>query len=135
MVFYKECNAEEFGALQYRQKKDDDNLKKHIQSLNHKELNFTILNLGNMLQVCAMYFEIKQDNIESYLKLEKERLRISRMETIVKELNQSINLRFEFDEDIEIVLGLFIYEGQSYIAIDKMKFVSELGYHDSYPNI
>ena len=110
MVFYKECNAEEFGALQYRQKKDDDNLKKHIQSLNHKELNFTILNLGNMLQVCAMYFEIKQDNIESYLKLEKERLRISRMETIVKELNQSINLRFEFDEDSEIVLGLFNYE-------------------------
>jgi len=135
MVFYKECNEEEFGALQHRQKKDDEYLKKHIQSLNHKELNFTLLNLGNMLQVCAIYFSVKQANVEEYAKLEKETLRISRMETIVKELNQTINLRFDFDEDTEVVLGLFIFDGDAYIALDKMKFVTELGYNDSYPNI
>lgn len=135
MVFYKECNEEEFGALQHRQKQDDEHLKKHIQSLNHKELNFTLLNLGNMLQVCAIYFSVKQANIKEYAKLEKETLRIGRMEAIVKELNQTINLRFDFDEDTEIILGLFVFDGESYIAIDKMRFVTELGYNDSYPNI
>lgn len=135
MVFYKECTTEEFEALQHRQIQDDEHIKKHIQSLDHKELNFALLNLGNMLQVCAMYFEVKQDNIESYLKLEKDRLKNTRMKTIVEELNQSINLRFDLPEGTEVILGLFIYEGQSYISIDKMLFLSELQKHDKYPNI
>lgn len=135
MVFYKECTTEEFEALQHRQIQDDEHIKKHIQSLNHKELNFALLNLGNMLQVCAMYFEVKQDNIESYLKLEKDRLKNTRMKTIVEELNQSINLRFDLPDGTEVILGLFIYEGESYIAIDKMLFLSELQKHDKYPNI
>ena len=135
MVFYKECTTEEFETLQHRQIQDDEHIKKYIQSLNHKELNFALLNLGNMLQVCAMYFEVKQDNIESYLKLEKDRLKNTRMKTIVEELNQSINLRFDLPDGTEVILGLFIYEGESYIAIDKMLFLSELQKHDKYPNI
>lgn len=135
MVFYKECTTEEFEALQHRQIQDDEHIKKHIQSLNHKELNFALLNLGNMLQICAMYFEVKQENIESYLKLEKDRLKNTRMKTIVEELNQSLNLRFDLPEGTEVILGLFIYEGQSYISIDKMLFLSELQKHDKYPNI
>ena len=134
MVFYKECNDEEFENLQARQERDDKLLKKYIQSLNHKQLNFAILNLGNVLQICAIYFELKQENIESYLKLEKEKLKKTRMETIVKELNQSINLRFEFPEDTEIVEGLFIYEDQSYMSLNKMEFMSKLQLDDQYPN-
>ena len=56
------------------------------------------------------------------------------METIVKELNQSINLRFEFPEDTEIVEGLFIYEDQSYMSLNKMEFMSKLQLDDQYPN-
>lgn len=135
MVFYKECNDEDFEILKRRQTQDDEYIKKHIQTLNHKELNFTILNLGNMLQVCAMYFEVKQENIESYLKLEKDRLKHTRMKTIVEELNQSINLRFDLPEETEVISGLFIHDGESYILINKMLFLSELQKHNEYPNI
>lgn len=134
MVFYKECNDKDFELFDKKQKRDDEQLKEYIQGLSHKQLNFTILNLGNMLQVCAMYFELKQENIESYLKLEKDKLKISRMETIIKELNQSINLRFEFNEDTEVVEGLFIYNNESYILLNKMEFISNLKLHEEYPN-
>lgn len=134
MVFYKECNDKDFELFDKKQKRDDEQLKEYIQGLSHKQLNFTILNLGNMLQVCAIYFELKQENIESYLKLEKDKLKTSRMETIIKELNQSINLRFEFDEDTEVVEGLFIYDNESYILLNKMEFISNLKLSEEYPN-
>lgn len=134
MVFFKECNEEDFLLFEKRQKKDDDHLKKHFRVLDHKQLNFTILNVGSLLQVCAIYLELKQENIESYLKLEKEKLKKTRIETIIKELNQSINLRFGFDERIEVVEGIFIYEGESYILLNKMRFVSELHLNEKYPN-
>lgn len=136
MVFFEECTSETYSDLKARVKNDDDDLKKLIQDLSHRELNFVILNLGNMLQLCAIYFELKQENIESYLKLEKDKLKQSRMKTIIVELNQSINLRFDFPEDTEIIEGLFIYDGDSYISINKMLFVELILQHqEEYPNI
>lgn len=135
MVFYQECTTDGYNELKKDIEKDDEDLKKYVQGLNHRELNFVILNLGNMIQICAIYFDLKQDNIKSYLKLEKEKLRTSRMKTIVNELNQTINLRFDLPEDSEVIKGLFVYDGEGYIHINKMTFINLLKDKEEYPNI
>ena len=48
------------------------------------------------------------------------------MNFILKELNKKINLRYDFDDDIEIVPSLYTYQGRGYIYIDKSTFVKLL---------
>lgn len=124
MVFYKHLvTDEEFQELVDEQSQDDDFVYEELGTFNHKEFNFALLNLGSLLKIISIYFELKQDNIESYLKLEKEATRDSKMEKIVKELNTKINLRYEFPEDLEIIKGLYTYENEGYLSIDKYAFL------------
>lgn len=91
-----------------------------------RRFNFTLLNLGTVMKICAIELELKQDEIEHYLKLSKERTRDKKMNFILKELNKKINLRYDFDEKTEIVPFLYTYNGNGYIYVDKELFCNLL---------
>ena len=101
-------------------------LQKFIDEKDDRRFNFTLLNLGTVMKICAIELDFKKDEIEGALDLEKERTRDRKMNFILKELNKKINLRYEFDDDIEIIPSLYTYKGNGYIYVDKSTFVKLL---------
>ena len=97
-------------------------LHRLIKKNDDRRFNFTILNLGEVMKISAIEINLKQDEIQKNLKLEKEQIRDRRMSTIVKELNEKLNMRFDFEEDVKIVKCLYTYNGIGHIFIDKMGF-------------
>ena len=101
-------------------------LDKFIEDNDDRRFNFTLLNLGTVMKICAIELDFKLDEIENSLKLEKDKARNRKMNFILKELNKKINLRYDFNEDTEIVSSLYTYKGRGYIYVDKTTFVKLL---------
>lgn len=131
MVKYlHDISKEKFDEL-YESKLMDDKdaitwLQKFIDEGDDRRFNFTLLNLGTVMKICAIELDFKSEEIENNLKLEKERTRDRKMNFILKELNKKINLRYEFDDDTEIVPSMYTYEGKGYIYVDKSTFIKLL---------
>lgn len=131
MVKYlHDIDEEKFNEL-YESKLEDnkdvmDWFQKFLDERDDRRFNFVLLNLGTVMKICAIELEFKQEEIENALNLEKERTRDRKMNFILKELNKKINLRYDFDDDIEIVPSLYTYQGRGYIYIDKSTFVKLL---------
>lgn len=128
MVSYlHEVNKKKFKEL--AQEKNEDNIKASMflkdLAINKEDrkFNFSLLHLGILMQIASISLEIKQDEIEGYLKLEKEETRTRKMEMIIKEINNKINTRYEFDKGTEIISCLYTYEGLGYICIEKTQFL------------
>lgn len=125
-VYLHNIEEEKFNELFDDKIADDkevlDFLTECYQNKDDRRFNFTLLNLGTVMKICAIELELKQHEIESYLKLEKDRTRDRKMAFILKELNKKINLRYDFDEEIEIVTCLYTYQGNGYIYVDKSTF-------------
>ena len=128
--FLYEVNEEKFKELLDLRFEDNakvcDYLHSLIENNDDRRFNFTILNLGEVMKICAIELEFKKEEIEKYLKLEKEQIRDRRMNNIIKELNQKLNMRFNFSEDIQIISCLYTYNGVGYIYIDKENFCNLL---------
>lgn len=123
-------NEEEFTELQLLQMEDD---KKFVQKLNefmeneqHRHLNFILINVGTLLKICSIYLKLESEKIEQFLKIEKLQTRNRKMNNVVSELNEKINLRYEFDDNTEIIEELYVFEGNGYIKINKSKFLELL---------
>lgn len=128
--YLHDIDKDKFDEL-YESKLSDNSdvmiwLQKFIDDKDDRRFNFTLLNLGTVMKICATELEFKADEIEHALQLEKERTRDRKMAFILKELNKKINLRYDFDEDTEIVPSLYTYEGRGYIYVDKSTFVKLL---------
>lgn len=128
--YLHDIDEEKFNEL-YEAKLSDNNdvmkwLQKFIDDKDDRRFNFTLLNIGTLMKICAIELEFKQDEIESTLQLEKERTRDRKMNFVLKELNKKINLRYDFDEEVEIVPSLYTYKERGYIYIDKTTFVKLL---------
>lgn len=128
--YLHEVEEDKFDELFKMKIADDkkvlDLLESCFNNLDDRKFNFILLNLGTLMKICAIELEIKQDEIEGYLDLEKERTRDKKMNFILKELNKKINLRYNFDEKTEIVPYLYTYESKGYIYVDKATFCTLL---------
>lgn len=125
-VYLHDIEEEKFNEL-FEDKINDDKdvldfLEECYKNKDDRRFNFTLLNLGTVMKICAIELELKQHEIKSYLELEKERTRDRKMAFILKELNKKINLRYDFDEETEIVPCLYTYAGRGYIYVDKSTF-------------
>lgn len=128
--YLHDVSEEKFDEL-YQAKIEDNKdvmvfLQKFIDENDDRRFNFTLLNLGTVMKICATELEFKSEEIEHALKLEKEKTRDRKMAFILKELNKKINLRYDFEDEIEIVPSLYTYDGRGYIYVDKSSFVKLL---------
>ena len=123
-------NEEEFIQKQREQMEDDKTfvktLSKFAEEEKHRHLNFALINVGNLLKICSIYLSLEEEKIESFLKIEKLQTRNRKMNNVVKELNEKINLRYEFDDNTQVVEEIYVFEGQGYIKIDKNLFLDLL---------
>lgn len=131
MVKYlHDIEEEKFNELYESKLVDNEDvmkwLQKFIDEKDDRRFNFTLLNLGTLMKICAIELEFKEEEIENSLKLEKSRVRDRKMNFILKELNKKINLRYDFDEETEIVPSLYTYQDRGYIYVDKSTFVKLL---------
>lgn len=124
--YLHEVTKEKFDEIFQCKLKDDkdviDFLQQCYENQDDRRFNFCLLNIGTIMKICAAELEFKTEEIESYLKLEKDRTRDRKMAFIVKELNKKINLRYDFHENTEIVPFLYTYENRGYIYVDKSLF-------------
>ena len=118
---------EKFEELARIKNRDNFEAAKFLEELatenEDRKFNFSLLHLGILMQIASISLEIKQDEIEGYLKLEKEETRTRKMEMIIKEINNKINMRYEFDKKTEIISCLYTYKGLGYICIEKLEFL------------
>lgn len=119
-------------AIELEKIRNDDNITsaQYLQELadagEDARYNLSILNLGMSLQILAIALDIKQNEIEKLFKLQKAATRDKKMEGIIKELNEKINLRYEFDEKEELIPVLYTYNGEGHFVFEKTKFLKLL---------
>ena len=79
-------DEEEFNANVLEQYADDaklvEILDKLVEDGKHKELNFSLVGIGTMLQTLSIFLKLKTDEINDILKLEKDRMKQRRMNII-----------------------------------------------------
>jgi len=119
-----EDEFEDFKLMQYE---DDKKLKELFDKQTHREFQFSLINIGVMLDIVRTYFVFEQQkNKNILLNLEKDKVKNRRVNTILSELNTKINLRYGFDDDTVIIPCLAIYKEELYITIQKTKFITLL---------
>jgi len=125
---YIKCeNEEEFNAFMKMQHDDDAKLKAKFQEYTHRQFQYCLINMGIMLDIVRGYFYFEREKItETIVKLEKDKIKNRRVNRMMKELNQKINLRYGFDDETEIIPSLAIYEEEGYLMIDKSLFADLL---------
>ena len=118
---------EEFDAFVQQQHDDDDKLRKIFADQSHRSFQYSLINVGIMLDIVRGYFYFERQKLEdNIIKLDKDKVKNRRVNSMLKELNQKINLRFELDEDTVIIPSLVIYQNEGYLMIDKSLFVELL---------
>lgn len=123
-IFYNIDSEEDFENFMARQHDDDVLLKEKFAEYSHRQFNFCLINIGIMLDIVRGYFHFERDRItDDIMSLEKDKIRNRRINKIVRDLNEKINLRYEFDEDTMIVPSLAVYNNEAYLLIDKCLFV------------
>ncbi|WP_296848118.1 hypothetical protein [uncultured Methanobrevibacter sp.] len=123
-IFYNIDSEEDFENFMARQHDDDVLLKEKFAEYSHRQFNFCLINIGIMLDIVRGYFHFERDRItDDIMNLEKDKIRNRRINKIVRDLNEKINLRYEFDEDTMIVPSLAVYNNEAYLLIDKCLFV------------
>lgn len=123
-IFYNIDSEEDFENFVARQHDDDALLKEKFAEYSHRQFNFCLINIGIMLDIVRGYFHFERDRItDDIMNLEKDKIRNRRINKIVRDLNEKINLRYEFDEDTMIVPSLAVYNNEAYLLIDKCLFV------------
>lgn len=118
-------NEEEFKNFIQKQIKDDNNLRKYLDSCNHKEFTFTILSVGTLLNTVATYFGFVKEQLDDAITL-NENLRSRKISKIIKDLNEKINNRYDFEKDTTVIESVVLYQGELYVYINKSKFVRTL---------
>ena len=123
-IFYNIDSEEDFENFMARQHDDDALLKEKFAEYSHRQFNFCLINIGIMLDIVRGYFHFERDRItDDIMNLEKDKIRNRRINKIVRDLNEKINLRYEFDEDTMIDPSLAVYNNEAYLLIDKCLFV------------
>lgn len=118
---------EEFDAFMKMQHDDDVKLKEMFANQSHRAFQYSLINVGIMLDIIRGYFYFERQKLEeNIIQLEKEKVKNRRVNSMLKELNQKINLRFELDENTIIIPTLAIYKDEGYLMIDKSLFVELL---------
>lgn len=118
---------EEFDAFVKQQHDDDDKLREMFNNQGHRAFQYSLINIGVMLDIVRGYFYFEKQKLEeNIIKLEKDKVKNRRVNSMLKELNQKINLRFELDEDTVIIPSLVIYEDEGYLMINKTLFAQLL---------
>lgn len=106
---------------------DNINLAQRLQRLADDEddvgFNTALLHIGMLLQIISAALNIKKPEIDKLME-PSARVRQRKMEIIVKEINEKINLRYDFDEDTEILRALFTYQDNGYLLLDKSHFLN-----------
>lgn len=125
--YYHQIDEEQFNEFTKQRKQDNIDSASYLSELAALGLdakyNLSILHLGMTLQILATALDIKQNEIEKLFKLEKDETRNKKMESIVKELNEKVNLRYGFDEKTEVVPYLYTYKDNGYFMFDKTQFL------------
>ena len=122
-IFYNIEDEEEFENFMAKQHDDDQLLKEKFENYSHREFNFCLINMGIMLDIIRGYFHFERDRItDDIMSLEKDKIKNRRINKIVRDLNEKINLRYEFDEDTMIVSSLAVYNDEAYLLINKSLF-------------
>lgn len=96
------------------------------QEDNHKDINLLLLNVGGLLKVIAIYFKLKEDEVQKILEIDDTVEQNRKFITIIKEINEKINLRYEFPTNLKIVQKIYLYEKQMYLLVNKMLFVNKI---------
>lgn len=117
-------DQEGMNAFMNKQFEDDQKIKNYLDTCSHKEFNFAILNIGDLLKTISIYFGFIDPQIQEAIKNKQGTSR--KMNKFIKDLNQKINLRYELDEDLNIVENLVLYNGELYLFINKNKFLEIL---------
>lgn len=123
-------DEEIFNEHSQLQLQEDSNVIDFLQTLvekeNHKEFNFVILNLGVLLQTISVFFNLKEKEINNILELRSSSVQQRKITVIINEINEKINLKYDFDENTEIITKIFVYQENSYLMINKVSFLKLL---------
>ena len=122
-------DKEAFDAFVEMQHQDDEKLKEYFSQCSHKEFNFALLNIGTLLNTIATYFRFVQNQVDDTLKLQ-DKVKNRKMNKILKDLNEKINDRYDFDEDTRIIKGIVLYYNELYLYIEKCDFIKKLQLED-----
>lgn len=118
-------NEEAFKIFMDKQQEDDNNVKKYLNDCSHKDFVFTLIRLGTLLNTVATYTGFVQEQLNNAIKLDNN-LRNRKISKIVKDLNEKINDKYNFEKSTTIIESVVLYDNELYMFINQFKFIKTL---------
>ncbi|MBR6515613.1 MAG: hypothetical protein IKT40_02025 [Bacilli bacterium] len=129
MSFFRDLTDDIEGFKDFEKKRDDDDakVKKYFDQCNHGDFVSSLLHLGSLLDTMGMYFDFINDQLEDARKMENKRSQKRKINKFIKDLNEKINLEYDFDKDTVIIEEIVLFNDKFFVFFDKSHFIKTIG--------
>ena len=129
MNFFRDLTDDIEGFKDFEQIRNDDDekVKKYFDQCNHGDFISSLLHLGSLLDTMGMYFDFIDEQLEDARQMTNKRSQKRKINKFIKDLNEKINLEYDFNENTIIVEEIVLFEDQFYLFFDKSHFIKTIG--------
>lgn len=125
MEYHHEVNNEQIEEFNANKILDNLNVLDFLYNYteNIEQFNSYLFHLGQLVQIVSIQLKFKQNIINTIFEENSEKSIKRKMMNIMKDLNETINLRYNFPEDTEIVSDLYFIDNKGCIVLNKRLFI------------
>lgn len=125
MEYHHEVNKEQIEEFNKNKILDNLNVLDFLYNYTDdvEQFNSYLFHLGQLVQIVSIQLKFKQNIINTIFEENSEKSIKRKMMNIMKDLNETINLRYNFPEDTEIVSDLYFIDNKGCIVLNKRLFI------------
>lgn len=125
MEYHHEVNNEQIEEFNANKILDNLNVLDFLYNYTEdvEQFNSYLFHLGQLVQIVSIQLKFKQNIINTIFEENSEKSIKRKMMNIMKDLNETINLRYNFPEDTEIVSDLYFIDNKGCIVLNKRLFI------------
>ena len=129
MNFFRDLSDDTEGFKDFEKKRsdDDEKIKKYFDECNHKDFISAMLHLGSLLDTIAIYCDFSRNWLQEAIENNNSRSQKRRFNKFVRDLNEKINLEYDFPDDTITIEEIVLFDGELFLFFDKSNFIKNIG--------
>lgn len=121
-IFKNITEKDDFIDFEQKQLDDDQKIKKYFENCTHKQFISGLMHLGTLIDIMTTYLNFLKPQIDEAIKLDGVK-RDRKINKHMKDLNERINIEYNFEKDVVIVEQCVLFENELYLFFNKFRFI------------
>lgn len=121
-IFKNITEKDDFIDFEQKQLDDDQQIKKYFENCTHKQFISGLMHLGTLIDIMTTYLDFLKPQIDKAIKLSEVK-RDRKINKYMKDLNERINMEYNFEKDVIIVEQCVLFEKELYLFFNKSRFI------------